>query len=635
MPAAPATTIRILVADDEPAVIDAYRRIFAAHGPAEAPDDVQRLRAKLFGAEPAPASDGLATGFDLAVTYTTSAEAAVAACRTAQAASRPFHLAFLDMRMPPGPDGIWAAQRIREGDADVDLVVATAYSDVDPREIAERVPPVHKVFYVQKPFHPYEVRQLALALGAKADAEAKIRRLAYYDGLTELPNRELFRVRLDQAIDMARRQGRLLAALFMDLDNFKRVNDTLGHGVGDELLRAIAQRLRRSLRSSDAVRRGPGVLEGHELARFGGDEFMISLTEVRRGEDAATVAHRILDGLSAPIRLGEHEISVTTSIGIAVYPEDGADADTLFRNADLAMYAAKKMGRNAFRFYSESMNAAAVRRLTVENLLRRALAVGELSLSYQPQIRLETGEVSGMEALLRWSSPELGMVPPADFIPIAEESGLIVPMGAWALRTACAQARRWRDAGHGQVRIAVNVSVHQFVHAGFPDLVGQVLEETGLEPSALELEITESVLLRDEQHAIDTLRALKSLGVSLALDDFGTGYSSLGRLKSFPIDRLKIDRSFVHAITATEDEKAIASAVIAMADTMNLRVTAEGVETTGQLAYLKENRCEEVQGFFVSRPLPLDDADLFLRRYRPAAVGPTERDLDAGAVPLD
>jgi len=621
--------VRVLVADDEPAVLDAYRRIFA--DPDVVDDDIQSLRTKLFGGDP----DAVRTSaFTLAVTYATGADDAVAAFRSARAAGRPFHLAFLDMRMPPGPDGIWAAQQIRGDDGDVDIVIATAYSDIDPKQIAERVPPIDKIFYVQKPFHPYEVRQLALALGAKADAEAKIRRLAYFDGLTQLPNRELFRVRLDQAIELARRQGRPLAALFMDLDNFKRVNDTLGHAVGDQLLRAIAQRLRQSIRSSDAVVRSPGAVDTNELARFGGDEFMISLTEVRRGEDAAAVAHRILDALAEPIRLGEHEVIVTTSIGIAVYPADGADADTLFRNADLAMYAAKKTGRNAFRFYSESMNDAAVKRLTVENLLRRALAVGELTLWYQPQIHLATGEVSGMEALLRWASPELGMVPPSEFIPIAEESGLIIPMGAWVLRTACDQARRWRDAGDTQVRIAVNVSVHQFVHTGFPDLVRQVLAETGLEPSALELEITESVLLRDEENAIDTLRALKDLGVSLALDDFGTGYSSLSRLKSFPIDRLKIDRSFVHAITATHDEKAIASAVIAMADTMNLRVTAEGVETTGQLAYLRENHCEEIQGYFVSHPLPLAEADAFLHRHRATLAMRAQRDGDGAPTDL-
>jgi EAL domain-containing protein (putative c-di-GMP-specific phosphodiesterase class I) len=263
------------------------------------------------------------------------------------------------------------------------------------------------------------------------------------------------------------------------------------------------------------------------------------------------------------------------------------------------------------------MNETAQKRLTVERLLRRALAEGELSLWYQPQWHLRSGEVTGMEALLRWISPELGPIPPLEFIPVAEETGLIIPIGEWVLRTACAQAKRWHDAGCVPLRMAVNVSVHQFVHPGFPDLVGRALRDSGLDPAALELEITESVLMKDEDHAVDTLRALKALGVSLALDDFGTGYSSLGRLRTFPIDRLKIDRSFIQAISADGDDRAIAAAVIAMADNMRLRVTAEGVETDGQLEYLRHNHCEEIQGFFISRPLPTDEALAFLRaRHR-------------------
>jgi len=453
-----------------------------------------------------------------------------------------------------------------------------------------------------------------LALGTKAEAEARIRRLAFFDGLTGLPNRELFSLRLEQAIALARRQGHPLAALFLDLDNFKRINDTLGHGVGDQLLQAIGQRLQHCVRAGDVIGRPPAAAEREsQLARFGGDEFVVALTAMRRSEDAALVAQRILDSVGRPVHVGEHEMLVTASIGIAVFPDDGEDPETLYRNADLAMYAAKRVGKNAFQFFSRAMNETAQKHLTVERLLRRALAEGELSLWYQPQLHVLSGEVTGMEALLRWTSPELGHIPPLEFIPIAEETGLIIPIGEWVLRTACAQAKRWHDAGWVPLRMAVNVSVHQFVHPGFPDLVKRVLQDTGLDPAALELEITESVLMKDEAHAVDTLSALKALGVSLALDDFGTGYSSLGRLKTFPIDRLKIDRSFIQAISDDGDEKAIASAVIAMAENMRLRVTAEGVETNGQLEYLRHNHCEEIQGFFISRPLPPEEAMTFLR----------------------
>lgn len=608
-------SIRVLIADDEPAVLDAYKRIFNGAGnAAKSPDkSMSDLRAKLFGNA---GSKPKQTHMDFIVEYTQGAEEALEAVRTARETRRPFSMAFLDMRMPPGPDGVWAAREIRAIDPNLDIVMATAYSDVDPREISDQVPPVDKIFYVQKPFHPYEVRQLALALGRKSEAEARIRQLAFYDSLTGLPNREFFKIRLLQAIEVAKRQNRSLAVLFMDLDNFKRINDTLGHGVGDQLLRTTAERLTRSIRASDSITRLPlrGVENG--IARFGGDEFMILLTDMNKSEEVTTVANRIRENLCVPLKLGEHEVIVSTSIGIATFPDDGEDAETLVKNADMAMYFAKRNGRNSFQFYSKSMNEAALKRMTLENLMRRALHTNEFTLWYQPQIGLATGEVCGMEALLRWNSPELGMVPPMEFIPVAEECGLIIPIGEWVLRTACRQAKAWRDEGHTQLRVAVNISVLQFVHMGFPELVQSILEETGLEPSALELEITESLLMKDGGNAIETLNALKRLGVSLAIDDFGTGYSSLSRLKDFPIDRLKIDRSFIQSISTAKNDKAIASAVIAMADSMNLSVTAEGVETDCQLNYLKEKHCEEIQGYYISRPLPVREADNFLKNSK-------------------
>jgi diguanylate cyclase (GGDEF)-like protein len=604
--------ICLLIADDEPAVLDAYRQVFGQGVAASGSSALADLRARLFGAGGGggpPAASPPSFEPELCA----GAEAAVEAVRSGLAAGRRFAVAFLDMRMPPGPDGSWAAARIRELDPDLDIVIASAYSDVDPQRLAAGVPPEDKIFFVQKPFHPHEVRQLALALGRKWEAEARLRRLAYYDSLTGLPNRELFRTRVAQAVGLARRHGRGAAVLFLDLDNFKRINDTLGHSVGDELLRTMAARLASCLRASDAVTRPAGVDDPDGPARLGGDEFTVLLSELAAPEDAARVAQRIQESLSRPMQLVSHEVIVTPSIGIAVFPQDGEDVETLLRNADLAMYYAKRAGRNLFQYYAPSMNEAALRRLTMETMLRQALARGELSLHYQPQIDLVSGELSGLEALLRWESPDLGPVAPADFIPVAEDSGLIVAIGEWVLRTACAQARDWLDAGLWLPRVAVNVSVMQFVQRGFPQTVARVLAETGLAASVLELELTESLLMKDSEDAAETLRALKALGVQLAVDDFGTGYSSLSRLKDFPIDRLKIDKSFVQAVNASAGDGAIVSAAIAMAEGMNLKVVAEGVETVSQLAFLRQRQCDEGQGYYWSRPLPSDQVHRFLQ----------------------
>jgi diguanylate cyclase (GGDEF)-like protein/PAS domain S-box-containing protein len=447
-------------------------------------------------------------------------------------------------------------------------------------------------------------------------AEERIRELAFIDGLTRLPNRELFKVRLAGAITLARRQQRKIALLFLDLDNFKRINDTLGHAVGDLLLQATARRLAESLRESDTVARGDPNDDFENMARLGGDEFTVLLTEIRRSEDAAIVAERLQAALSQPLNLAGHEISVTPSIGIAIFPVDGEEPETLLKNADMAMYFAKRQGRNLYRFYDPTLNEAALQRLRMETHLRRAIEREELSVYYQPQLDLPTGCVSGVEALLRWDSPELGSVPPNDFIPLAEETGLIVPIGEWVLRTACRQAKVWQDEGIHMPRVAVNVSVLQFVQPGFTALVAQVLEETGLPAGCLELEMTESLLMKDPEGAVRTLHALKDLGVQLAIDDFGTGYSSLSRLKQLPIDRLKIDRAFVRDVAEQRDDAAIAMAVIAMAESMGLKVIAEGVETDAQMEFLTAKNCDEVQGYYLSRPLPCEDATVMLRGFQ-------------------
>jgi diguanylate cyclase (GGDEF)-like protein len=446
-------------------------------------------------------------------------------------------------------------------------------------------------------------------------AEERIHQLAFIDSLTGLPNRELFKDRLGEAVKLAKRYDRRLALLFLDLDNFKRINDTLGHSVGDLLLRATAERLRMSLRASDTVSRFEPAEQDENMARLGGDEFTVLLPEIRHSEEAAKVAERIQEMLAQPVDLSGHEVSITPSIGIAIFPDDGETPETLIKNADMAMYSAKRHGKNLYRFYDATLNETALKRLMMENQLRKAMDREELSIYYQPQLDLPSGRLSGVEALLRWNNEVLGPVSPGEFIPLAEETGLIIPIGEWILRTACRQAKIWQEAGILLPRVAVNISVLQFVQPGFPGLVAQILEETGLEAKALELEITESLLMKDPEGAARTLQTLKDLGVQLAIDDFGTGYSSLSRLKQLPIDRLKIDQAFVREVNSQPDDAAIATAVIAMADSMGLKVIAEGVETEAQFHFLKAKQCDEIQGYYLSRPLPVSEITGVLHRY--------------------
>jgi diguanylate cyclase (GGDEF)-like protein len=611
------TPVRVLVVDDEPDIRDAYRQIFQETEVSQDIAGFRELSARLFSKTanaPAP-SRALSRGATFAPLFCDQAEAAVAAVEEALAQEQPFAVVFLDMRMPPGHDGVWAATRIRELDPAIEIVICTAYSDVDPSEIGGLVPPEDKLSYLQKPFHPHEVRQMAIALGSKWRAERRIVHLAYFDGLTGLPNREQSRTRLIGAIEAAKEHKRTLAVLYLDLDNFKRVNDTLGHEVGDELLRLVATRLRHSLRSGNAT--GSDDRSGDrpgDLARLGGDEFMVMLPNLRWPHDAGTVAERLIRGLREPMQLALNSLVVTPSIGISVFPQDGTDADTLLRNADLAMYFAKRKNPGTFAFYDVAMNAVALHRFTIESRLRGALEREEFTLDYQPQFDVRTGTISGMEALLRWTSDELGCVPPTEFIPVAEETGLILSIGEWVLRSACRQGKQWIDEGLPIGRMAINVSGRQFALAGFPALVAAVLRESGLPASNLELEITESVVMADEGWAEKAINQLKEIGVSLAIDDFGTGYSSFGRLRNFAVDRLKIDRSFVTAINNCSDDRAIAAAIIAMSRSLRVNVTAEGVENFPQLMFLQEHDCHDAQGYLLSKALPVSEAHALLRR---------------------
>jgi|KBSSwiStaDraftv2_1062776.scaffolds.fasta_scaffold05268_4 diguanylate cyclase (GGDEF)-like protein/PAS domain S-box-containing protein len=432
---------------------------------------------------------------------------------------------------------------------------------------------------------------------------------AQHDFLTGLPNRMLLNDRISQAIALAPRHSRQVAVLFLDLDGFKHINDSLGHPIGDKLLQSVARRLLECVRIADTV------------SRQGGDEFVVLLSEAEQWEDAAIVARRMLQSVAAPHSIDQHELHVTTSIGVSVFPDDGQDAETLIKNADTAMYQAKGNGRQSCQFFKPAMNVRAVERQFIEESLRRALEREEFELHYQPKVNLRTGGITGAEALLRWTHPIRGMVPPGQFIPIAEECGLILPIGNWVLGEACRQARAWVDAGLPAMTVAVNVSAIEFRDPGFRDGVLAVLAQTGLDPRSLELELTESVLMKQADSTATILRALRKTGVQVAVDDFGTGYSSLSYLGRFPIDALKIDQSFVRQIPTAGDDATIVTAVISMARSLKLRVVAEGVETLNELAFLKAENCDEAQGYYFSRPVHAQQFGVLLR------IGIPERDL--------
>jgi diguanylate cyclase (GGDEF)-like protein/PAS domain S-box-containing protein len=426
--------------------------------------------------------------------------------------------------------------------------------------------------------------------------------LAQHDSLTDLPNRVLMNDRLAEAIVLSKRHQRKLALLFVDLDRFKRVNDSLGHVIGDRVLQGVARRLFTCVRSSDTV------------CRLGGDEFVILLWEERHAQDAGITAEKILQALREPHRIDQHEVHITASIGVVTYPEDGADAETLLKNADFAMYHAKDCGRNNYQFFESGMNARAVERQSIEGDLRHAIERGQLVLYYQPKIDLVSGRIIGVEALIRWRHPQRGLVPPDQFIEIAEDCGLIVPIGRWVVREACRQARAWQDAGLPIIRVAVNVSA---VELRAPDLVSSVLDtlaDTGIRARDLELELTETFLMQEASSTVAVLHELKNIGVHLALDDFGTGYSSLSYLQRFPIDTLKIDRSFVRDLVTDAGDANIVSAVIGMGTSLHMRVIAEGIETREQLEFLQQHGCPVGQGYYFSRPLPAAEFGTLLER---------------------
>lgn len=447
----------------------------------------------------------------------------------------------------------------------------------------------------------------------KKNAEEQILHLAYHDSLTGLLNRNSLKEHLNQALAEAKRHRRCVAVILFDLDRFKRINDTCGHNIGDQLLQAVADRLLGCVRKSDVVARSDQDESATMVGRLGGDEFLTLLPEIEKLQDAGKVARRILESISKPFFLAGREIFITTSIGISIYPHDGEDADTLLKNADAAMYHAKDQGKNNIQYYNRSINLAAFEHLALENEMRKGMERGDFTVYYQPQVDLRTGRIVGCEALLRWPHQDMGFISPQQFIPLAEETGLIVPLGKWVLFEACRQAKAWNSDLPSDVRVSVNLSSYQFRQKDLMDVIAECLESSGLDPSHLELEITESAIMQDTERAVLMLEELRQNRIRIAMDDFGTGYSSLSYLKKFPLDVLKIDQSFIKDITVNRQDASITTAIIALARSLDLEVIAEGVETREHLLLLREKGCDLMQGFFFSRPVPPDEFSKLLR----------------------
>jgi diguanylate cyclase (GGDEF)-like protein len=438
---------------------------------------------------------------------------------------------------------------------------------------------------------------------ARKEAEEQLLHLAHYDKLTELPNRTLFHDRLLQSLAHSRHAGRAAAVIFVDLDHFKLINDTLGHPAGDQLLKQVAHRLQEALRTGDTV------------GRLGGDEFAVVLSDMFAASDADVVAQKLMSALAQPFILDGREVFVNASAGITLFPTDSEDPDTLLKYADAAMYRAKELGRGNYQFYRSEMNARSLERMSLEGHLRRALERDEFLLHYQPKVDLGSGAITRVEALLRWNHPDLGLVSPVRFVPILEDNGLIVQVGEWVLGEACRQLKAWRADGIGlRMSVAVNLSGRQLQQADLHRCIERIVSGSGVDPRLIELEITESMLMRNPEHAIGILRYLKNLGMCLSMDDFGTGYSSLSYLKRFPVDRLKIDRSFVRDIASDRDDAAISQSIIAMGHSLDLKVTAEGVETAEQLAFLKKASCDEAQGYYFSKPISAEEIPRLVAR---------------------
>jgi diguanylate cyclase (GGDEF)-like protein len=603
-------THRILVIDDNASIHDDYRKILAGQEAGKMSD----AEAALFG-EQQPQIERPTFDVDSAMQGRDGVERA----RQALAEGRPYSVAFVDMRMPPGWDGLETIEHLWAVDPEVQVVVCSAYTDYDWLELLSRLGHSDKLIVVKKPFEPIEILQCASALSRKwANARAlkqhveslelvvtdrtrgleaanrKLRHLASHDALTGLPNRLLLDDRITQTIAQADRQSHAFAVLVIDLDRFKIINDSLGHRAGDELLREVAQRLKTAVRTVDTT------------ARLGGDEFVILLGPPITESEALAVARRVIQLMEPSMRLLGIDVHITPSIGMAYYPRDGRTADTLLAHADAAMYTAKERGRNNVQCYAAGMSAGTQDRVRLESELHAALRGGQFELHYQPKVDTASGRINSAEALIRWRHPLRGLLPPGDFIGIADDCGLLDDIGEWVLHEACRQAKAWQDAGLPRLRVAVNLAPSQFRLTNLVDQIRRALDAAALDPQLLEVELTESAVMSDAEESILILEAISSMGVLVSVDDFGTGYSSMSYLRRFPIDKLKIDRCFVEDMTRRPEDASIVRAIISLAHSLHLKVIAEGVESSEQLTLLAELGCDQYQGFFFSPALAAD-----------------------------
>ncbi len=611
---------RILIVDDTASIHADFRKILCVDANNHA--SLDSIEETLFGNAPA-----VRQTFVLDSAY--QGQEALELVNKALVANTPYALVFIDMRMPPGWDGLETIEQLWNVDPNLQIALCTAYSDYSFEAIEARLTYDDQLLILKKPFDDLEIRQMATALTWKwqlaQDAAAKliglertiearvqellkVSHLLQYDALTELPNSTLLGDRLTQAITVCRRHGSQLAVMFIGLDRFKRINNALGYPVGDEMLKLVSQSLVATVRESDSV------------FRYGSDEFVLILNDIKHPQQTQYIAEKLLAAVSTAHYVAGHDLSVTASLGISVYPDDSSSAVELIKKAETAMRAIKERGPNNFSFFIAEMNLLAQVQQSLESAIRQALQRNEFSLHYQPKLDLHSGKIVGAEALIRWHQPDHGWIYPSAFIPVAEDSGLIVPLSQWVIRQACTQARAWQAAGLPPICLSVNISAIDFRQRDFVANLVAILEHTGLAPQLLELEITESVLMQNVEDTHTTLRKIKALGVRLSIDDFGTGYSSLSYLRRFPIDVLKIDQSFIRGLSSNSQDAQLISAIISLGKSLDLNIVAEGVETIEQLQFLIAHQCEEGQGFLFSKAVAADDFARLLHTGQPSLL---------------
>jgi diguanylate cyclase (GGDEF)-like protein len=614
---------RILVIDDNVAIHGDFRKVLGSDAEDAARAALALLEADILG----EASRGTARP-QFALQSAFQGQEGVALARAALSEGRPYAMAFVDMRMPPGWDGLETIEQLWKIDSRIQVCICSAHTDYDWTEVVDRLGHSDRLLVLRKPFEPIEVLQCATALCCKWEneqlvrdqveeleqlvtvrttglevANRQLRHLATHDALTGLPNRVLLDDRLTQAMAQADRSGSSFAVLVCDLDRFKTINDSLGHRAGDQLLQEVAKRLTQLIRGVDTV------------ARYGGDEFVLIVSPIAAAADATGLAARVIEALQAPVRISEIDVHTSPSVGVAFYPGDGATVEALLAHADAAMYCAKQRGRGNVQCFALGMNAGAEDRVQLESDLYSAITLNQFQLYYQPKVDTVSGDVRSAEALLRWVHPARGLVAPAEFIPLAEECGLIGAIGEWVIREACRQARAWQVDGVA-LRVSVNLSASQFRQEGLVESIRRALDAAGLPPRFLEVELTESAVMSDPEESIAILEQLSTMGVLVSVDDFGTGYSSMSYLRRFPIDKLKIDRVFISEIMDRPEDASIVRAIVSLAHSLRLKVVAEGVETPAQLAFLQAVGCDEYQGFHFSKPLPATDFEQLIRDLR-------------------